>query len=80
MLEFIAREKCTVLEKLLRAITMKQREIGDVLGYYEFEGIYRKFYKERRAKIEGVYSKICIINQHDMMDIENASPIISAIL
>ena len=59
---------------------MKQRETGDVLGYYEFEGIYRKFYKERRAKIERVYSKICIVNQHDMMDIENASPIISAIL
>lgn len=30
---------------------MKQREVGDVLGYYEFEAVYRKFYKERRAKI-----------------------------
>ena len=59
---------------------MKQREIHDVLGYSEFEGIYRKYYKERRSKIELVYSKICVLNQHDMMDIENAEPIIRVIL
>lgn len=31
---------------------MRQKENGNnVVGYYQFEGIYRKFYKERRAKI-----------------------------
>lgn len=48
---------------------MKQKEIGNVLGYHEFELIYKKFYKEKRSKIENIYSKICLVNQHDMMDI-----------
>lgn len=51
-----------------------------MLGYSEFETVYRKFYKERRAKIENIYTRMCVINQYDMMDIENAEPIIRAII
>ena len=39
-----------------------------------------RFYKERRAKIEQIYAKLAMVNQHDMLDIENMQPVVILIL
>lgn len=54
---------------MLRTIDSKQKQEGNILGYSEFEGIYRRYFKERRAKIEQIYAKLCMVNQHDMLNV-----------
>jgi hypothetical protein len=69
-----------VVEKLLRTIQNKQRQEGCVLAYSDFEAIYRRFYRERRSRIEQVFAKLCMVNQHDMLDIDNVRPFVAIIL
>lgn len=80
VLEYVATLRCAVVEKLLRTIDSKQKQDGCVLAYSDFEAIYRRFYRERRAKVELIFAKLCLANQHDPLDVENMSPVVRAIL
>ena len=80
VLEYVATLRCSVVEKLLRTVDSKQKQDGHVLCYTDFEAIYRRFYRERRAKVELIFARLCLANQHDMLDVENMSPVIRAIL
>jgi hypothetical protein len=45
VIDYVASEKATTLESLIRSIHLKQEEQKSPIGYGEFEAIYRKYYK-----------------------------------
>lgn len=80
VLEFIAQTKCAQVEQLLRTIAAKQQQEETVIGYSAFETLYRRFFKERRAKVEQVYAKLCQVNMHDLLNVHNVQSLVLLIL
>lgn len=79
-MEYASNAKCLVVEKFLRAIQVRQREKKGPVTYIEFEAIFKRFWKEKRSRIELVFARLCLCNQNGMLDIENIRPVVELLL
>jgi|JI6StandDraft_1071083.scaffolds.fasta_scaffold10739_8 hypothetical protein len=80
LVEYISNIKCSLVERFLRAVQVRQREKKSPVTYLEFEAIFKRFYKEKRSRIELIFARLCLCNQNNMLDCENVRPVVEMLL
>lgn len=75
-MEHVSTHKCSQVEKFLRGLQVRQREKRGPLTYSDFEGIYKRFYREKRSKIELVFARFCLTNQNNVLDVDNVRSLV----
>jgi hypothetical protein len=79
-MEHTSAQKCSNVEKFLRALQVRQRDKKHPLTYADFEAIYKRFYRDKRSKIELVFARFCLTNQNNVLDVDNVRPLVTLLI